>query len=592
VNDTPPKSDEQDELGLNKVWQPDPLIGKLVGDRYRVSGVIGRGGMGVVYEAVHEQLHRSVAVKIVSADYAHDERVIARFMREARTVAQIGHPHIVDVYDLGSLEDQRPYLVMERLYGTTFNDMLHREGRMTPARVVELLEGVAAALDLVHAKGIIHRDIKLENLMLTHADDGSQVVKILDFGIAAMANPPADQPRITAQNMITGTPLYIAPEAADGDRPDHRGDIYALAVCAYLMITGVAPFDSESSVLILMRKMAEPPPKLADGARDLDFPIELEEVVARGLARDPNDRYSSATAFIGDMRAVVETLLEPRTPPRPEGAFGIEHAFPPRGETPPSTPKPASTPTMASQEALARTVRKGEIAERLMIGAAILLVAAGIIVAVARVGSNGARPVVDAIAVKAPPPDSVAADRDGVASEKALFEAEKARVEERSPEVERADPERAEPEGALPSEPRKKPERRAEKRGSRPPSKILVKARIASPPGTTPRDASLNATAPATDVERARTLTREGMKSLVQGLIPQAIASFRDATRARPSYAPAWRGLGLANEKMGRAKEAIEAYTRYLKFGAASEDRLVLGEVEARLEALEGPRSD
>jgi serine/threonine-protein kinase len=544
---------------------------------------------------VHEQLGRRAAIKIVSADFANDDRVIQRFMREARTVSQLGHPNIVDVYDLGSLDDHRPFLVMERLFGTNFHDLLTREGRMEPARVVELLDGVAAALDLVHAKGIIHRDVKLENLMLSRTDDGAQVVKILDFGIAAMMNPSADQPKITAQNMITGTPLYIAPEAAGGLRPDHRADIYALAVCAYLMLTSVAPFDSDSALLILMRKMAEEPPSLKDNANDLEFNDALEEVIAKGLARHPDDRYSTARAFVQDMREVVDKTADLETSDVTEGGahppFGIADVFTEPGDTPIETPMATSkaiaerraeevrhsTPPSKhdSQYAIASKIRREQILKSGILFASLVLIGVSMWILSGRK---------DEPRVEATSAETVSTER--LVDEAAHRAEEAAKAAEARAQAAQEAQQAAERRAAEAEASAKKVEKKTEKRIEK---KIAPKARLHDQPiPVLPLEQPEleKPEPPKVDMARADAATKRGMKLLVGGQLPEAIAEFRDATLAAPRYALAWRQLGLANEKMGRTKEAAAAYRQYLKL-SSGEDSLVVDEVKSRLEALE-----
>jgi serine/threonine protein kinase len=168
----------------------DPLIGAHIDGRYTVRSLIGRGGMGVVYGAVHDQLERPVAIKVLNAAWSSDPVAVERFLREARTAGSLSHGNIVDVTDLGRLPDGRPYLVMPKVEGENLAALLNAGGPQPPKRVAELLIGVASALDLIHAKGLVHRDIKPENLMYVVREDGSETVMLLDFGIAALLLSP------------------------------------------------------------------------------------------------------------------------------------------------------------------------------------------------------------------------------------------------------------------------------------------------------------------------------------------------------------------------------------------------------------------
>lgn len=631
------------DLDAGAAWETDPLIGGMVGGRYRVRSVVGRGGMGVVYDALHEELGRSVAIKVVSAAHANDPKVIDRFLREARVVAQIGHPNIVDVHDLGRLEDQRPYLVMERIYGPSFYELLQLHGRMDPGRVAELLEGAGAALEVVHAKGIIHRDIKLENLMLARLDDGSQVVKLLDFGIAAFSQHTPDAKRITAQGMITGTPLYIAPESASGDRPDHRADIYSLAVVAYMMLTGFAPFDSENPVMVLLKKLSEPPPKLS--STDLHFSQVLEDVIARGLARSRDDRYQSARDFVRDIKnaahgpgarvmsgveaAAAETsdlhvIVERKQLGLPSPAHGalapvslfqgpdLSHNTPQvvsvevDRETTAPDPVPAHRPE-ASSSSTGEIVNAavGRPADRLrriaMYAVPVLLVLAiwGVMRAVRA-------PLIEPVPMESSDPRSALFEQrklepavlpsPSLASKQKekekLIEVQPIVVEETEvvPVPAPAEPpSRAKETSAAKKEALAKANVEAQERAFKEAEQAAAAAGAAEAARRKPvrESAPPQVTLPKADMSRAETANAEGMKALIAGRLPSAIESFREATNAAPRYAPAWRGLGIANEKLGRKSEALDAFEQYLRL-SSGENAGVVREIEQKVEKLKG----
>jgi len=281
----------------------DSLLGTRIDGRYSVHRELGRGGMGVVYEGVHDDLGRPVAIKVLNLAWASDPTAVARFLREARTASSFSHPNIVDVTDLGRLPDGRPYLIMPKITGTDLAAMLTESGAQPAKRVAQLLMGVAAALDVIHAKGFVHRDIKPENLMYVVREDGSETVMLLDFGIAAAVM--SNEPRLTGQGAIFGTPQFMPPEVCSGGMPDARGDVYALATVAFELITGVLPFGDDNMMRVLTEKLTTDPPTLSESS-GVPFPPELEDVVTRGLARDPRERFAHASEFITALKDATD----------------------------------------------------------------------------------------------------------------------------------------------------------------------------------------------------------------------------------------------------------------------------------------------
>src|SRR5688572_5559164 len=224
------------------------LVGKVIGGRYRITRVIGEGGMGVVYEAEQRMgtAVRKVAVKTLHSELSRDPSVTARFHRECGTVAQLEHPNTIKVYDFGTMDDGTLYIAMEYLAGKPLDRVIAEEGPLAPSRVLRLLRQVAGSLSEAHTQGIIHRDLKPENVILIERAGEQDVVKLLDFGIAARTES-ADAEReakLTQQGMVLGTPPYMSPEQFTGKALDKRSDIYSLAVVAYEMLTCKLPFDA------------------------------------------------------------------------------------------------------------------------------------------------------------------------------------------------------------------------------------------------------------------------------------------------------------------------------------------------------------
>jgi serine/threonine protein kinase len=269
----------------------------LLGDRYRLVRMIGSGGMGTVWEAEDETLGRPVAVKVLSESFAAGERAVRRFEREAQAAARLSGPYIAAVYDFGRSEG-RPYIVMELVRGETLEDRLAREGPLPPREASRIATQVAEALEEAHRAGIVHRDVKPGNVMLTPAGD----VKVMDFGIAAAAWAE----RVTTSGLVLGTPSYLAPEQAKSEKTTPASDVYALGAMLYEMVAGRPPFVAESPVALALAHIREDPRPLdqvADGV-----PPSLASASMAALAKDPAERPPSAAAFASMLREPTVTL--------------------------------------------------------------------------------------------------------------------------------------------------------------------------------------------------------------------------------------------------------------------------------------------
>lgn len=280
----------------------DPLIGVLVGETYQIVRVIGEGGMGRVYEARHLRLReRKVAVKTLHADLARNAEIVARFMREAESASSLDHPHVVDVFDVHHLADGTPYLVSEFLEGEELAGYVVGRGPMPPAMAASVARQICSALGAAHARGIVHRDMKPENVYVLRASIEAVAsgagrdldTKVLDFGISKAGG--ADRTGLTRTGVIMGTPSYMAPEQARGSHVDHRADIYSVGAVLYYALTGKRPFDSNDPTSTLSMVLTQDPPRLR--ALDPRIPEALELVVQRAMAKDPNDRFQTMAAL-------------------------------------------------------------------------------------------------------------------------------------------------------------------------------------------------------------------------------------------------------------------------------------------------------
>ena len=270
---------------------------RLLGGRYELDGVVGRGGMAEVYRARDIRLDRIVAIKTLRADLARDQIFQARFRREAQSAASLNHPSIVAVYDTG--EDMTsglpvPYIVMEYVDGRTVRDLLQEGHRLLPERSLEIIDGVLRALDYSHQAGIVHRDIKPGNVMVTRNGD----IKVMDFGIARAMSDAQSTMTQTAQ--VIGTAQYLSPEQARGERVDSRSDLYSTGCLLYELLTGRPPFTGDSPVAIAYQHVRENP--VPPSRVDPDVPPWADAIVLKAMAKSPADRYQTA----GDMRADLQ----------------------------------------------------------------------------------------------------------------------------------------------------------------------------------------------------------------------------------------------------------------------------------------------
>ena len=276
------------------------MLGERIADRYEVEELVGHGGMSSVYKARDSLLERNVALKILHEQYNADDDFVERFKREARAVAQLQHPNIVTVIDRGE-EDDRQFIVFEYIDGENLKERVVRKGRLDVREALEIAAEVARGLAFAHSQGLVHRDVKPQNVLL----NGDGRAKVTDFGIARSLAVDS----MTQTGTVLGTTNYIAPEQASGEPVDAQSDVYALGVVLYEMLAGEVPFSGESFVAVAMKHVHEPPPNLLDARRDV--PLRVAAAVDRALEKDPEQRFGSMDAFASELEACLAELDSP-----------------------------------------------------------------------------------------------------------------------------------------------------------------------------------------------------------------------------------------------------------------------------------------
>lgn len=333
----------------------DGYLGKVVAGRYRLEALLGEGGMGVVYRARHVLIDRVVALKLIRPDLRGETHLRAWMLREARAANRVDHAHIVEIHDVGETDEGELYLVMEYLVGTSLSTEIAK-GPMPLARATDILEQMCAALARAHDLGVVHRDLKSDNIMLTTKGGRRDFVKILDFGLAALARDP----RLAPKGAVFGTPEYMSPEQARGEDAMPSSDLYALGVLFFEMVTGQLPFRSADRDTLLEMQKTSAPPRPRALARDL--PEQAERIILKLLEKDPRNRFRDGHHLQEELKAFQRTL--PST-------WEVQSQDAPAAQPPP--PPPAPTPGVVEwsrraayfSRMLARAYPNGRVPEEL-----------------------------------------------------------------------------------------------------------------------------------------------------------------------------------------------------------------------------------
>jgi serine/threonine protein kinase len=384
----------------NKPMRPqDPFIGRdILNGQFQILQKIGSGGMGSVYKAVQPAMNRMVGVKILHPKLTNRKDLASRFRREARAMSHLTHPNTVKVFLYGELEDGSLYIVMEFLDGKNLNQVVRGEGALPMERALAILIQVCGALDEAHRVGIIHRDLKPENIFLTQQGGMKDFAKVLDFGLAKVTEREMRPGSLilTQEGMVFGTPEFMSPEQAQGKVLTASSDIYSLAVILYEVLTGKLPFEAKTAMEYIQLHVTAKPIALSERVADKTFPPLLDQIIARALAKNPEERFVTAADFGSAMQAVLagqtqlSQSLQP-LPPVPEmktmrmeappGAAmaQVQAAAQRRASAPSTESDPSITwPDKAPMARAARGVGVGTL-----IGVAVAMLMVGVLLAVA-----------------------------------------------------------------------------------------------------------------------------------------------------------------------------------------------------------------
>jgi serine/threonine-protein kinase len=290
---------------VGQVDATDALLGRVIAEAYVIQELVGIGGMGRVYRAEQRALGRMVAVKVVHKHLLGDKDSVSRFYTEARAASSLNHPNSVSIFDFGRTDDGMLYLVMEYLRGRDLARVIHDESSISLLRIVEIGMGVLGALGEAHARGVVHRDLKPENIILERMRGGADLIKVVDFGLAKIRGV---EPAEAARGLVAGTPDYMSPEQARALEVDGRGDLYALGVVLFELLTGRLPFLDDTPSKVMMRHVVDPVPDPRDIAPYRGMPDDLVEIVLRALAKDPAERFKDADEMTQALRQVASKL--------------------------------------------------------------------------------------------------------------------------------------------------------------------------------------------------------------------------------------------------------------------------------------------
>ena len=519
----------------------DPWVGQVVNGKFRIEALVGQGGMGRVYRAKHLTLDKPVVLKMLHKDFSTDPQVVQRFQREARAASRLNHPNSIAVLDFGEAEDGTLFMAMEYLAGRDLARIVADEFPLGEARIVRIAAQMLSALAEAHAQGIVHRDLKPENVMVEPRRGEPDFVKVLDFGIAKITAPGANEPKLTQAGLVCGTPEYMSPEQARGAELDSRTDLYSTGVILYQLATGELPFQSDTPVGFLTKHLAEAPVPARE--RWSDVSEGLDAVIARAMEKNPANRFQTADEMREALLALDPTAAAAPAPAHPGTRAASGAATPPpvasrtapapaRTSTPPAAPRAASAPAAPAE-------RSRLVFWLLAVAVGIAAIGGGLVTFLARQNAAARRGAPDLVA----PSAQVAAPSPTVATSTAT--ATLAPAEATSTQVALLAPAVATTVVAPAAVP--------------PPPAPAPVVKVATAPKKTPASVAAKR-----DPAKALALYKRGEAKRSEQDIDGAIKLYLAAEASDPDLADVQKKLALCYQLRGDTRRAADRYRRYL----------------------------
>jgi eukaryotic-like serine/threonine-protein kinase len=547
----------------------DPMPGRVIAGNFRIDKLIGAGAMGNVYKAEQLSLAKPVAVKLLHQHLASDEKLVARFKREAKSASLLNHPNSIQIIDSGEDRDGTLFIAMELLTGRDLAQVIRDDFPLPLRRVGRIMTQVLSALDEAHAHGVIHRDLKPSNIMLIQRRGEQDFVKVCDFGIAKATLAGGEDDRaamLTIQGMVCGTPEYMSPEQARAEPLDGRADLYSAAVILFQMMTGDIPFRAESPMGIISRHLSEPPVPPSRRRPDLDIPRAVDDIVMRGMDKNRELRFPTAIAFRDAIDVMLNTTIGPLTPLPPSVRAAMPTA---RDIAGPLTPAgtatvPARSPADRFGTTADMTGRPSRRQRFVVIAGVVLVLGASAVGATVTLRARKAQMAAKAASPPASdvyrvPPRPVAPTPPPAATATEATVTAPAVV----PEATAPAPEHKRPRGTW----------RAARPGAQAATPVAASAApmaAAAPAPASPAPAAEQA-APAPP-RGPREVLAEADKLLAQGEVAEACARGEEAKRMAGKAPAVLKFLGKCYMRAGRTREANDNYKQYLEVAPDAPD--------------------